>query len=152
MNKIAIVFLLYSAITLTACGGKQRNEPSSTKLSYQDKIKIKQYVSQGRKLYNQNCANCHQVNGEGLANLYPPLKDSDYLMNDVEASICFVKNGLKGEITVNGKVFNQEMPANGIMTDLELAEILTYVVNEFNDREMLISQKEVRRVLKNCPE
>ena len=85
-----------------------------------------------------------------MASLYPPVKGSDYLMNDLDAAICYIKNGLNGEIIVNGVVFNQQMPGNTLLTDLELAEILTYVVNEFNEKEMLISQKEVRQMLKNC--
>ncbi|MEM6522979.1 MAG: c-type cytochrome, partial [Bacteroidota bacterium] len=32
--------------------------------------------------YLQHCSSCHQKNGEGLARLYPPLADSDYLENN----------------------------------------------------------------------
>ncbi len=154
MNNATLLFCFFFiglSIISQSCGSKSSsNEGASGELSYEARIKIKQYVSEGRKLYSLHCANCHQVNGEGLASLYPPVKNSDFLMKDMDKSICYVKNGLKGEINVNGIVFNQEMPANNTLTDLELAEILTFVVNEFNEREKLISQKDVRRVLKDC--
>ena len=94
--------------------------------------------------------NCHQKNGEGLASLYPPVKNSDFFMKDVNGAICHVKTGLKGEIIVNGKVFNQIMPPNDKLTELEIAEIMTFLVNEFNDSTALISQKYVRQVLMEC--
>src|SRR5690606_32048253 len=34
----------------------------------------------GAKLYTQNCASCHQPNGEGLKGAFPPLKGSPIVL------------------------------------------------------------------------
>jgi len=147
---ILIVFLSCFIFSCTNSGKKDFGKRQSVELDHRDQMKLIQYISQGRILYKEKCSNCHQANGEGLASLYPPVKNSDYLMKDVSGAICYVKNGLKGEITVNGVPFSQAMPANEALTDLELAEIMTFVVNELNDSTALISAKEVHRILNQC--
>ena len=133
------VFLLYT------CGSSD-----SSSVDRDTRIKIDQYVAQGRKIYKNTCANCHQDSGKGLGMLYPPLENSDFLIQKIDNSICIVKYGMKGEILVNGKKYNQPMPANPGLSDLEIAEVITYVLNEFNDSTILITQTFVKNSLKSC--
>tara|TARA_R100000005_G_scaffold95637_1_gene77978 strand:- start:2889 stop:3167 length:279 start_codon:yes stop_codon:yes gene_type:complete len=72
-------------------------------------------------------------NGEGLGKLIPPLAKSDYMKNNRANLPRIVKYGLNGPITVNGIEFNQPMPANPKLTDIEVAEILTYVGNTWGN-------------------
>ena len=58
-----------------------------------------------------NCAACHQLNGEGIPQAFPPLAKSDYLNADEKRAIEVVTGGLSGKVTVNGKEFNSVMPA-----------------------------------------
>lgn len=109
-----------------------------------------QYRTEGKRLYNLHCANCHQQNGTGLAKLYPPLKDSEYLMTHRQESICGIRHGQKGEIVVNGVSYNQEMPSNFLLTNLEIAEIATYVYTEFADTVQIITINEVQKILSLC--
>lgn len=81
-------------------------------------VKHRQYLNSGSILYTKYCSNCHQENGEGLRELYPPLAGSDYLKHKINV-ICAVKNGLHGEIVVNSKVYNQPMPSNEKLTSLK---------------------------------
>ncbi|MGV9004944.1 cbb3-type cytochrome c oxidase subunit II [Flavobacterium sp.] len=39
-------------------------------------------VPDGEALYTQNCASCHQANGEGLKGAFPPLKGSPVVLGD----------------------------------------------------------------------
>ena len=55
------------------------------------------------------CQTCHQENGEGLPNLYPPLAGSEWLTGDAEIPIAIVLHGMQGEITVKGQKFNNVM-------------------------------------------
>jgi mono/diheme cytochrome c family protein len=41
--------------------------------------------------------------------------------------------GLRGPITVNGKLYSLEMPPLGILEDQQIAAILTYVRREWNN-------------------
>lgn len=121
---------------------------SFTSCQSEEKIKLEQYYIGGKELYEQNCANCHQKDGKGLQNLYPPIAGSDYL-KDKEKVIYIIKNGLSGEILVNGKKYNQPMPANNQLTNLDIAEVVTYIYNEWNGEIKITEVKEVEKVLNN---
>ena|SRR6478736_6172811 len=105
--------------------------------------KFRQYYVQGEQLYVKNCSNCHQKNGKGLGMVYPPLDQSDYLDKNFEKVLCLMKYGTKGELIVNGKTFNQPMPGIPTLTDLEIAEIATYLYNQWDRQRGLIDVKEV---------
>lgn len=119
-------------------------------LDLRTKIRLRQYLGEGKRLYHLHCANCHQTDGSGLARLYPPLKDSDYLTSNKNESICGMRYGQKGEIIVNGMSFDQEMPGIINLTDLEIAEIATYVYTEFTDTVQIITLNEVRIIMDLC--
>ena len=36
-------------------------------------------LASGYQLYEKNCSNCHQTDGSGLAQLYPPLINADFI-------------------------------------------------------------------------
>lgn len=114
----------------------------------EEKIKLEQYYIGGKELYEQNCANCHQKDGKGFQNLYPAIAGSDYL-KDKEKVIYAIKNGISGEILVNGKKYNQPMPANNQLTNLDIAEVVTYIYNEWNGETKITEVKEVEKVLNN---
>jgi len=92
---------------------------------------------EGRKLYLQNCANCHGIEGQGLRRVIPPVKDADFLIKYPEKSICIIKHGANTPMIVNDVEFIQKMPDNPQLTDLEIAELITSV-------------SEVSNILNNC--
>jgi len=90
-------------------------------------------VSLGQKVFESNCASCHQAGGEGLAGAFPPLKGNvsatykldggkDYL---IHAALF----GLSGAIKVDGNSFNGVMPAWKQLSDEEISAVLNYVVS-----------------------
>jgi len=140
-----IFWLLLAASSFLACSRK--NESSEKK---QSSVKFEQYYLQGEQLYQANCSNCHQKNGRGLGRVYPPLDTSDFMDNHVEEVICLMKHGKKGELIVNGKNFNKRMNGVSALTDLEIAEIGTYIYNTWNHQRDLIDVTEVTKVLSRC--
>jgi cytochrome c551 len=112
--------------------------------------KFRQYYVQGEQLYVKNCSNCHQKNGKGLGLVYPPVDQSDYIDKNFEAVLCLMKYGTKGELIVNGKTFNQPMPGIPTLTDLEIAEIATYLYNNWDRKHGLIDVKEVTPLIEKC--
>ncbi|MEQ8243956.1 cytochrome c [Fulvivirga sp.] len=145
--KSKLIFILALAC---ACTGKTNNSDNGEETTHSEDVKMEQYLVEGQKLYGIHCANCHQVKGEGLAQLFPPLAKSDYLLQNVDASICGVKNGMSGEITVNGTTYNQPMPGIPQLTNLELAEIFTYVTNSWGNNNGMITTERVEATLKEC--
>ena len=84
---------------------------------------------EGRKLYTQNCAACHQASGLGLAGQFPPLAGSDWVKTEGPNRIIrLVLHGIQGPIQVNGLDFNNAMvPWKDNMTDQQVASVITYV-------------------------
>ena len=141
---------LFLLITLLfSCEGNERADRYDH-LDQRTKIRLRQYMVEGKRLYNLHCANCHQPDGMGLARLYPPLKNSDYLLQNKVKALCGIRYGQKGEIMVNGIMYNQEMPGIPGITDLEIAEIATYIYTEFADTVQIITLNQVKEIMKNC--
>jgi len=139
-----LCFLLF-ALCFTACSSKPDSgtpAPSSTK--------FQQYIIHGEQLYIERCSNCHQKNGTGLGLLYPPLNKSDFVDGNFEHVVCVIKNGIEGELIVNGKSFNKKMPAIPTLTDLDVAEIATYIYNTWGRERGIVEVNEASRILGSC--
>ena len=116
----------------------------------QQDTKLQQYKVQGEELYLKHCSNCHQANGKGLGLLFPPLDKSDFVEDNRKKVICLIENGIEGQMTVNGKSFNKTMPAIPQLTDLEIAEITTFLYNTWGRDEGIIDVTEVSSTLESC--
>lgn len=113
--------------------------PKIVAKSAADRIKF------GETIYKQNCAACHQMNGEGIPNAFPPLAKSDYLNNNKSKSISAVVHGLTGEVKVNGKAYNGVMP-KWDLTDEEVANVLSYVYNSWGNAKKSVTPEDVKAV------
>ena len=149
MMKSFVFFVCTFLLVLLGCQ-QEKEADRYAHLDQRTRIRLRQYITEGKRLYEVYCANCHQKDGSGLAKLYPPLKNSDYLLPHKKEVICGIRYGQKGEITVNGITYNQEMPANPGITDLEIAEIATYVYNQFADSIQIITINDVRKIMASC--
>lgn len=143
--SIASGFLLL-ILGLQSCSGKK----SDSNISPAASVKQQQYYVQGEQLYLKHCSNCHQKNGTGLGLLYPPLAKSDYVDNNFESVICLMRYGIESELIVNGKSFDKAMPGIPSLSDLEIAEIATYLYNTWDHQRDSIELKDVSRILDNC--
>lgn len=107
----------------------------------------------GREVYlrDAHCATCHQPNGAGLAGIYPPLAGSDWIQDD-ERLIKLVLKGLWGPLEVNGRQFDPSrgvppmMGFEGMLNDIELAAVLTYVRQSFGNDGKVVTAETVRRI------
>ena len=142
---IRYVIMLFCLNYLIACDNK--SDSGLNKLSAADRMKHKQYVANGRTLYLQFCSNCHQKDGTGLGQLYPPLKNSDYMKADVNRTAKIIKYGWEGEIIVNGIKYDQSMPPNPKFTPLHISEIMAYIYKEFADTTVLLNPNEMEILL-----
>lgn len=122
----------------------------SSKPEKGDPLKFKQYYFKGEELYLQHCSNCHQADGKGLGLLYPPLSQSDYLKGRQREVACLIKYGIDGELIVNGQQYNKPMPGIPSLTNLEIAEISTYIYNTWGAEEGLIDVLTTNAYLDSC--
>ncbi len=88
----------------------------------------------GQTYFAQNCNVCHQANGAGIPNTYPPLAGSEYVNGGSRRLGMILLKGLQGPVTVEGHLFNGAMPAWGTtLTDKKISAILTYVRSSFGN-------------------
>lgn len=92
------------------------------------------------------CQTCHQENGEGLPNLYPPLAGSEILTGDASIPIAIVLHGLQGEVTVKGQKFNNVMAPWASLSDAQIAAILTYERSSWGNSAPAVTAEEVATV------
>ena len=103
----------------------------------------------GKEVYTTNCSNCHQLNGKGLHGLIPPLANSDYLQQNQLTIPCLLKIGSKDSLMVNGRFYPPQMPAHEV-SNLELAEVITFINNSWNNDYGFMSVKKVDEILRDC--
>lgn len=117
---------------------------------------LQNQIDSGKEIYMKAapggglCYTCHQTNGEGLAGQFPPLANSDWVLGDKERLIKISIYGLMGEIQVNGITYNNVMAPPGIppgsLTDQQIADVLTYIRNEWGNSASAVSPGEVATV------
>ena len=117
---------------------------------------LTQQMDAGKEVYMKAaagggmCFTCHQPNGEGLAGQFPPLAGSDWVLGDKERLIKISMYGLMGEIEVNGVKYNNVMAPPGIppgsLTDDQIANVLTYIRNDWGNSASAVSAEEVATV------
>lgn len=96
-------------------------------------------MKRGQEVYAQGatggiaCTTCHQADGNGVPAAFPPLAGQKDHMGDCVKHAGIVINGLNGEITVNGQKYNGAMPAQGAMSDADIAAVITYERQSFGN-------------------
>jgi mono/diheme cytochrome c family protein len=139
LRQLSILYSLLFLVVclLTSCSGKD--------------MKVQQYARYGEELYIKHCSNCHQRDGKGLGLVYPPVDVSDFIDNNLTKTICLIEYGTQGEMTVNGKSYNKPMPGVPTLTDLEIAQIATYLYNSWGRNKGIVEVSRVTKVLQECP-
>jgi mono/diheme cytochrome c family protein len=103
-------------------------------------------MAQGKSIYNKFCLVCHQADGSGVAGLYPPIVNTDWVQGDKERLIKVIINGQEGPIEVNGESYNNIMPAQDFLKNEEIAAVLTYIRKNFENNASAVTTEEVEQV------
>jgi len=103
-------------------------------------------IRRGETVYQDMCITCHLPNGKGVPKAFPPLADSDFLINKQNESIIGVKRGMSGEIEVNGITYNSVMSPLGL-SDKEVADVMNYINNSWgNDIDNFVTVDKVSKL------
>lgn len=112
---------------------------------YQQKP-LDQSIEEGTLIYQDFCLQCHGSKGKGESGVFPPLAQSDYLMENITQSIQGIKYGMRGVMVVNGVVYEGMMTAQGL-DDEEIADVMNYILNSWgNSTQEQITEEQVRSV------
>lgn len=108
----------------------------------------------GAKVYQRHshCGTCHLTHGKGNGTVYPPLVGSPWVNGSEERLVKMALHGMWGKITVKGKTYD---PALGVppmtafrslLNDEELAAVLTFVRNTWDNNASVIEPETVKRI------
>ncbi|MFT4877091.1 MAG: mono/diheme cytochrome c family protein [bacterium] len=135
-------FLIFFVLLLAACGNA--DDPSLRQLH-----KANSTVDlSAKEIYTKHCVACHQQDALGVTGIFPPLKNSDYFLEDPKRAIHNILFGQNEEITVNGAIYKGLMPPVKI-TDQEVVQVVNYLLQEVNKVEKEITLKDVLWVREN---
>jgi mono/diheme cytochrome c family protein len=83
----------------------------------------------GGKVYRNNCASCHQPDGNGQPGKVPPLAGSEWVMGSKPRLAAIILHGLSGNVTVKGATYGTQVmtPWASILTDDQIANVMTYI-------------------------
>ncbi len=91
---------------------------------------LAQEAPNGEEIFQTNCAVCHGADGTGNPGVFPPLVNNPNVA-DADHVRSVIRNGLEGEIEVNGVTYNGVMPAIGAnFSDAEVDALVDYVQNQ----------------------
>lgn len=102
--------------------------------------------AEGRTLYTQICATCHQPDGRGQAGLAPPLAGSEWVVDNHQRLVRIVLNGLAGPLVVAKRNYYMEMPSLATLSDDQIAAILTYIRREWEHTADAVTPAEVAEI------
>jgi len=118
---------------------------------FQNKTK-KESIKAGSEIYQDFCVQCHLSSGIGVFGVFPPLKASDYLLENTNLSIAGIKYGLKGKIVVNNEEYDGLMIRQGLDNE-EVADVMNYILNEWgNETTDFITPNQVSKIPKSLVE
>jgi len=107
-------------------------------------------ADKGKKIFSANCATCHQANGLGVAGQYPPLAGSEIVNGGSRRPVMIVLKGLQGPLTVKGQHYGSAVmqPWEKTLTDQKIADVLTYVRQEWGNTGGPVSSEGVAALRK----
>jgi cytochrome c6 len=89
-------------------------------------------VQRGQGIFEENCAQCHRSNGEGLPATFPALNKNPFVLGDPQPVIATVLNGRKGNLG--------RMPAwKDKLDDEQIAAVVTYIRQAWSNRAAAVA-------------
>lgn len=109
----------------------------------------KNRLTHGEAIFQELCYTCHGLDGKGTAieggepnlTLAPPLSGSKIVLGPREGLVRALLHGVTGP--VDGKIFQAQMIPMANNNDAWIADVLSYVRNNFGNSATLISPQEV---------
>ena len=147
MIKIAISFLLlFTGNSLFA----QTKKAFIIKPKAVSAASLPASIQRGKLVYASYCLTCHQADGGGVPNLNPPLIQTSYVLGNKDRLINVILNGFTEHVDIDGESYSNNMPPLNALKDQQVADVLTYIRNNFGNKASAVSSAEVQKVRRNA--
>ena len=100
----------------------------------------------GRKTYDRVCSPCHSADAKGIPSFSPALSGSKIVLGPSNNLIRVMLKGSAELKNYPGHNNKNEMPAQADLKDRRIANLLTYVRNNFGNKAAAITADEVKLV------
>ena len=142
MKRVLITLLIMTA------GGIKLSAQTTGKKAPAAKAQVVSaaVMANGKKIYGQYCLACHMADGGGVPNMNPPLSKTSYVLGDKTRLIKVILNGLATGEEIDGETYTNVMPAHNFLKDQEIADVLSFVRNSFDNKAGSVSVAEVKSV------
>ena len=106
---------------------------------------LKASIERGKVIYVQRCMACHQGDGGGVPRLNPPLDGASAVKgNDKLKLVRIVLKGMTERVEIDGEYYDNNMSANPDLTDTQVADVLTYIRNNWTNKASIVTVAEVK--------
>jgi len=96
------------------------------------------FFKEGKKIFEETCADCHLRSGKGLPAKFPALDGNPFIVGDPAQVIDTVLNGRKGKLG--------QMPTwKDTFNDRQLASITTYVRQGWSNKGSAVTAEMVKK-------
>jgi len=119
-----VVVEVVSAEKYVAWVADQRAKMAAAADDPNKKWELAELKARGEKVYTQNCAACHQSNGQGVKGAFPALDGSKVVNGPRQGQIALVLSGRAGTA----------MASFSRLSDTELAAVITYTRNSWGNK------------------
>lgn len=100
----------------------------------------------GKLLYAQNCASCHQPQGEGLQGAFPPLKGSPIVLgDDLELFVNIILNGYDARPEYASM---NAVGTNNKLSPEEITAIINHERTSWGNSGRIVSVEEVEKIIR----
>lgn len=103
-------------------------------------------IDRGRKVYETHCLSCHMANGEGVPRMNPSLVRSKYVTGSKTRLIRIVLRGSKELENEPDRFFTNPMAPMNHLNDQQIAEVLSFIRNNFGNKASAVTAGDVRYV------
>ena len=144
---VIIIFLLVSQLVAQSQTTQKKPtqaKPASGSTSASSGLKAS--LERGKVVYTTSCLVCHQADGGGVPRMNPPLSKTKWVLGDKKELITLMLKGMNEPIEIEDEEYHNPMPPHKELSDQQIADVLTYVRNNFGNKASAVTSGEVKSV------
>jgi mono/diheme cytochrome c family protein len=104
-------------------------------------------MQRGKTIYITRCVACHQQDGGGVPRMNPPLDGASAVQGKDKAKLVqVIIKGMTERVEIDGEYYSNNMAPHADLTDQQVADVLTYIRNSWNNKAGVVTADEVKLV------